>query len=44
MHRYRGTQIIGGDNMTRQDKIKALINEFGMTRKEADIFLIDLGE
>ncbi|KKM83060.1 hypothetical protein LCGC14_1313130 [marine sediment metagenome] len=30
--------------MTREEKIQALINELGYTRKEAIAFLIDCGE
>jgi hypothetical protein len=33
-----------GRKLSREEKIKALMSEFGYTRKEAKIFLVDMGE
>jgi len=30
--------------LTKEQAIRSLMSEFGMTRKEAKIFLIDMGE
>lgn len=37
-------QKIYSKRISRKDKIKALMEEFGLTRKEANIELIDMGE